>query len=124
MKVTEIGHLTIYRPANIEELKTKWSPDTKYPGVIFTSADLDDETTLARISCMGLIDDEKSSQAANKAHTIVIVPGSCPAGKFMLPPQACVAKKIRSIRARQAAIASGVADPATPLVGAPVPTRT
>ena len=130
MKTTTIEHLTIHRPANREELISRWPPGKAAKGVIYAhDHGQTDEEELAFMSCTELIEDERSAEKAKMTHTVVIFPeGSGLVGarraSFMQPPKACVDNKVRSIRARQDAIAAGVADPSTPLVGSPVPTRT
>ena len=132
MKTTTIGGLTIHRLAPGEDPPSRLSA-TGAPGRLFVSggpAPAPDEHYLALVECMGLHDDERTEQVARSADTIVVFGGGeLPpwwGGEepLMAPAAACVAKKERSIGARQAAIEAGVVPADTPLVGVPIPGRT
>ncbi len=123
MKTTTIGRLTIHRMDPGEEMPDHLAGES--PGRLYMNRVPTDELILAQIECMKLYDDEEGSEYAAATHTVVVPSGGCPGSgnELLLPADACVAKKARSIRARQDAIAAGVASPDTPLVGNPVPTR-
>jgi hypothetical protein len=134
MKTTTIGNLTILRPTEEEyrergeELRDQCREGTD--GLLWgLGPHYSDEEILARVECTKIIDDERSSQVAKETRVVVVHPGNfAPRDRIgnplVLPPEACVARRTRSIRARQAAINAGVAPPSTPLVGAPIPVRT
>ncbi len=123
MKTTTIGQLTIHRLEPGEKVPDHLTG--KSPGRLFINGSHTDEEILATVECTRLHDDERSAGLAAGAHTVVTGPYGVAAGNtgLMIPAAACVAKKARSIRARQDAIAAGVAAPDTPLVGNPTPTR-
>lgn len=124
METTTIGNLTIHRFVPWERVPEHLS--SKSPGRLFMGEIGTDERILATIECMKLYDDEQGAAVAAATHTVIVrrvMPFDVPGVSLMNPLKACVMKKERSIKARQAAISAGVAPSDTPLVGTPVPTK-
>jgi hypothetical protein len=123
MKVSKIAHLTIYRPESRSEysdLILGW--DSNIKAIVWDPGpDISDEEILADIECTKLIDDESAADYAATANVAIIAPPGEPlvAEEHLLhnPPDQCVINRMRSIRARQSAIASGLVPKYTPLVG-------
>lgn len=100
MRTTTIGQLTIHRTESWAEFEAGWPPRPKpgggvtrdQPGVLLSPDGPSDAELLARVNCMGLIDDERSSELARSAHTVVVLPAGgrmiyAPADKLMQPPR-------------------------------------